>query len=107
MKKARIFLSAIVVLALVGGALAFKPAAFNAGNIFCPITNPSDRNYCPVGASKDFATGATFLQDYDCLPGAPVGYYTATYTVTSGGNTYTYCTTTGTVQGDAWSKVAE
>lgn len=39
MKKAKIMLSALAVLAVVGGALAFSARPFSAERIFCQSTN--------------------------------------------------------------------
>lgn len=39
MKKAKLMLTAIAVLAVVGGALAFKAKTFGQGNVFCKFTD--------------------------------------------------------------------
>jgi hypothetical protein len=42
MKKAKLFLSAIAVLGIVGGALAFKANSnFASGSVFCSSTCPA------------------------------------------------------------------
>jgi hypothetical protein len=39
MKRAKILLTAIAVLAVVGGALAFKAKTFQADNVFCIVNS--------------------------------------------------------------------
>ena len=51
MKKAKIFLSALTVLAVVGGALAFK-----AKNQFVYYTAPAGAAFCTVPALTIFST---------------------------------------------------
>lgn len=57
MKKAKILLTAITVLAIVGGAFAFKAAKFNA-QLYC--TAPSTTTACiagmPVAPTYTFTT---------------------------------------------------
>ena len=39
MKRAKIMLTSIAILAVVGGALAFKAKTFGAGNVYCKFDN--------------------------------------------------------------------
>jgi len=61
MKKAKIMLMGIAVVALVGGALAFKAAKFNDPNLLTcattSITNPV--KYCILGKANSVTGTAT------------------------------------------------
>ena len=95
MKKARILLSAVTVMAVVSGALAFKPAKFAQRDIFCPINTPA-ANKCPLQnfSKTDRGAGVANFGCTDPNTGNPLGFaYTAT-TVVSGS---TLCVTTATV----------
>jgi len=108
MKKARIFLSAVVVLAITGGALAFKPAKFTQANVFCPLDNSQAANRCPLQSDKttQFDADATLFPSYDCPAASVTGFYTATVVTTVGTEVYTTCT--GNIQNaDVYSTVVE
>jgi len=76
MKKARIFLTAIAVFAVVGGAMAFK-ATRSVTNFYC--WNPFNPMLCdvPVTATSTFDGGSgtsvkcsitpTFCNNRDCI----------------------------------------
>jgi len=65
MKKAKIMLTAIIALAIVGGALAFKAKKFN--KIYCTtITNVVDQ-LCPVDLACP-VPNVNFLKDPTGLP---------------------------------------
>lgn len=88
MKKARIILSAVTVLTVVGGALAFKPAKFSDRSVYCPIST-SEANKCPLqDFSKDDVGAGT--STFRC-PNLSI-VYTATAIV----GTNTVCETTAT-----------
>ena len=55
MKKAKIMLSAIAVLAIVGGALAFKAKNLN-GSLYCVATKDTS---CPTTPSTYIVTSVT------------------------------------------------
>ena len=66
MKKAKIFLTAITVLTVVGGALAFKAQNAFAGKLkcstvqnACPVTTTVFFRKTVVGGSTEFCTNAT------------------------------------------------
>ena len=90
MKKARILLTALTVLTVVAGALAFKPAKFAPANVFCSVN--SGFNRCPIQT----VTTIDVDQDTAPLPCSPA--YTATFTTIPAGTTqtYTYCVATAT-----------
>lgn len=98
MKKARIILSAMVVFAIVGGALAFKPSKFTDSNLYCPVSTTSPAlNRCPLApySSIDQGIGTTTL---GCIsptnPNVTYSFaFTTYYTTTTavGGPTLTYC----------------
>jgi hypothetical protein len=52
MKKARVFLSAFAIVALVGSAFALKAHNFGGGNVFC-LAAGSVTETCPSGSLKD------------------------------------------------------
>jgi len=93
MKKARILLSAVIVLAITGGVFAFKPAKFTIANVFCPLDNSQASNRCPLqaGLTTQFDPCATIFPNYDCPAASVSGFYTATVVTTVGTDIYTTC----------------
>lgn len=71
MKKAKIFLSAIVVFAVVGGALAFKAQKFSAFKVF---TLNAAGTACPSVGQYDAngITSVTFTNAYTSASGTTV-----------------------------------
>lgn len=60
MKKARLILTAVALLALVGGALAFKAVRFNGSPVWAYTTNVST-NGTTYGYSAPFCTSQTSI----------------------------------------------
>ncbi len=50
MKKAKIMLTAITLLAVVGGALAFKASNFNGFKVWCK--DSSNQDICSIESNK-------------------------------------------------------
>lgn len=70
MKRAKVVLTALGVLAVVGGALAFKANKTYGGNLQC-TTATAPTNVCPMQAYVTVDAGGSILR---CKPiGAPAG----------------------------------
>ncbi len=82
MQKVKIMLSAITVLAVVGGALAFKAKTFGA--VYCYRTTQGGAGRCTAGITTSF-----------CVPMANTPARTYFYTTTTNA---TACTTAGAPQ---------
>ena len=76
MKKAKIVLSAIVMMAVVGGALAFKAKAFHPTNVFCSDPN-SPTPACTIPTPFQTAHIGQPVTTDPCADGTGV-YYTTT-----------------------------
>jgi hypothetical protein len=87
MKKAKIFLSAIAILAVIGGALAFKAQRLSQLYWVTTITTETE----------DGALIRCTQHEYFTQPPTntvlPVNFRTGTYTSIVNGVTYLYCTT--------------
>lgn len=94
MTKARILLGAITILAVAGGALAFKPVKFTDRNVYCPIHEIAP-NKCPLQnfSKDDVGAGTSTFRCADPDTQVNLGFvYTATTIVGSN----TICVTTAT-----------
>lgn len=96
MKRARILLSAIAIVAIITGAFAFKAERFAGRNIRCPIADPPTNNHCELVNYRTTNPGGQSLVSFSC-PGETF-YFLNTTTTTQGGVTVTICTTTATTQ---------
>jgi hypothetical protein len=76
--------SALVVFAIVGGALAFKTKAFLPGNIYCTSTTPVSTETCAsqLGTAAPFQTVTNGSSGNPCTGTGVNPYFTPAGTTT-------------------------
>jgi uncharacterized protein YxeA len=92
MKKAKIMLTSIAVLAVVGGALAFKATKFGQGNVFCKFAQSP--NCRLTDYTTDFYAGQATTTN-PCTASGQTVYYTENACITSFIETLNTVTATG------------
>ncbi|SDG05145.1 hypothetical protein [Chitinophaga filiformis] len=105
MKKARIILSAVAILAVVGGAFAFNAAKFNGLRAFTYTTEYTTFGTVYAAAASVYLpiTPARFITDATVNPLTTV--YSTTGTTTTASITLTQVNGTATITFPAWTGV--
>lgn len=73
MKRVKVMLSAILVMAIVAGAFAFKAKSFNVCAYYTTLNATTTKTVCPLVAEGDFNTAAGQAIDYATTLQKPIG----------------------------------